>query len=132
MSVDLGRGLIMQNQVGLASGCAGYGFELEQLIDINSIGALFTKGTTRQPRSGNPPPRVAETPGGMLNSIGLQNPGVEWVREQYAAQFTRWRCPVVVNVCWHEGQMCSPGTTRLRASSSSFFSVVVNRPMVLR
>jgi dihydroorotate dehydrogenase (NAD+) catalytic subunit len=98
LTVDLGRGLVLPNPVGLASGTAGYGFELAQLIDIDRAGALYTKGTTRHPRSGNPPPRVAETDGGMLNSIGLQNPGVEWVREQYAPRFTAWRMPVIVNI----------------------------------
>lgn len=97
-TVELGRGLVLANAVGLASGTAGYGFELEQLIDLQRAGALYTKGTTRLPRAGNPPPRVAETPGGMLNSIGLQNPGVDWVREHYAPIYARWRLPVIVNV----------------------------------
>ena len=98
LSVDLGRGLVLPNPVGLASGTAGYGFELAQLIDLDRLGALYTKGTTRLPRSGNPPPRVAETPGGMLNSIGLQNPGIEWVREHYAPRFAAWSVPVIVNI----------------------------------
>lgn len=98
LTVDLGRGLVLPNPVGLASGTAGYGFELAQLIDIDRAGALYTKGTTIRPRSGNPPPRIAETDGGMLNSIGLQNPGVEWVREHYAPRFTVWRVPVIVNI----------------------------------
>ena len=97
-SVDLGRGLVLPNPVGLASGTAGYGFELEQLIGIQSCGALYTKGTTRLPRAGNAPPRVAEVAGGMLNSIGLQNPGVLWVREHYAPRYAGWRVPVIVNV----------------------------------
>ena len=97
-AVDLGRGLVLPNPVGLASGTAGYGFELEQLIDIQRCGALYTKGTTRLPRAGNAPPRVAEVAGGMLNSIGLQNPGVQWVREHYAPRYAEWRVPVVVNV----------------------------------
>ena len=96
--VDLGRGLVLPNPVGLASGTAGYGFELEQLIDLQRCGALYTKGTTRLPRAGNAPPRVAEVAGGMLNSIGLQNPGVRWVREHYAPRYAEWRVPVVVNV----------------------------------
>ena len=98
LRVDLGRGLVLPNPVGLASGTAGYGFELRQLIDLDRLGALFTKGTTLRPRDGNPPPRVAEVRGGMLNSIGLHNPGVEHVAAVYAAEFTRWRVPVVVNV----------------------------------
>lgn len=97
-ALDLGRGLVLPNQVGLASGTAGYGFELEQLIDLQRAGALYTKGTTPLPRAGNAPPRVAETAGGMLNSIGLQNPGVDWVREHYAPVYARWRIPVIVNV----------------------------------
>ena len=96
--VDLGRGLVLPNPVGLASGTAGYGFELEQLIDIQRCGALYTKGTTRLPRAGNAPPRVAEVAGGMLNSIGLQNPGVRCVRDHYAPRYAEWRVPVVVNV----------------------------------
>ncbi len=98
LPVDLGRGLILPNPVGLASGTAGYGFELRRLIDLDRLGALFTKGTTRLPRAGNAPPRVAETTGGLLNSIGLQNPGVDWVAEHYAPQFAEWRIPVIVNI----------------------------------
>jgi len=96
--VDLGRGLVVQNAVGLASGTAGYGFEIGQLMDLNTVGALYTKGTTPQPRPGNRPPRVAETDGGMLNSIGLQNPGIDRVVDEYAPVFASWRCAVVVNV----------------------------------
>ena len=98
LPVDLGRGLVLPNPVGLASGTAGYGFELRRLMDIDRLGALYTKGTTRLPRAGNAPPRVAETIGGMLNSIGLQNPGVDWVAEHYAPQFAEWLVPVIVNV----------------------------------
>jgi dihydroorotate dehydrogenase (NAD+) catalytic subunit len=98
LRVDLGRGLVLPNPVGVASGTFGYGFEFEQLTDIQRLGAIYTKGTTPQPRDGNPPPRVAETAGGMLNSIGLQNPGVEAVARSYAPQFAQWRVPVVVNV----------------------------------
>jgi dihydroorotate dehydrogenase (NAD+) catalytic subunit len=98
LSVDLGRGLRLTNPVGLASGTAGFGFELAGLIDLDAVGALFTKGTTRLPRTGNAPPRVAETTAGMLNSIGLQNPGVEHVASEYAPQFARWGCAVIANI----------------------------------
>jgi dihydroorotate dehydrogenase (NAD+) catalytic subunit len=104
MAVDLGRGLVLPNPVGLASGTAGYGFELMQLIALQRLGALYTKGTTRRPRAGNPPPRVAETAAGMLNSIGLQNPGVEWVREHYAPVYARWQTPVIVNVAGEDAE----------------------------
>ncbi len=98
LSVDLGRGLRLRNPVGLASGTAGFGFELCQLIDLDRVGALYTKGTTLLPRAGNAPPRVAETTAGMLNSIGLQNPGVEHVASEYAPRFAAWACTVIVNV----------------------------------
>jgi dihydroorotate dehydrogenase (NAD+) catalytic subunit len=98
MSVDLGRGLVLANPVGLASGTAGFGFELGELIDLDRVGALYTKGTTRFARPGNAPPRVAETAGGMLNSIGLQNPGVEHVAREYAPRFAHWRCAVIANI----------------------------------
>src|SRR5450631_4757313 len=97
-AVDLGRGLILPNPVGLASGTAGYGFELDQLIDINRVGALFTKGTTVRARQGNPPPRIAETGGGLLNSIGLQNPGVDFVATDYAPRWKDWTIRVIVNI----------------------------------
>jgi dihydroorotate dehydrogenase (NAD+) catalytic subunit len=98
LRVDLGRGCVLPNPVGVASGTFGYGFEFEQLTDIQRLGAVYTKGTTPLPREGNPPPRVAETAGGMLNSIGLQNPGVEVVARDYAPRFAQWRVPVIVNV----------------------------------
>ncbi len=97
-AVDLGRGLVLSNPVGLASGTAGYGFELEQLIDVNRLGALYTKGTTVAMREGNPPPRVAETGAGMLNSIGLQNPGVEVVATEYAPRWRGWSVRIIVNI----------------------------------
>ncbi len=98
LTVDLGRGLRLANPVGLASGTAGFGLELSELIDLDRVGALYTKGTTRLPRAGNPPPRIAETDAGMLNSIGLQNPGVEHVAREYSGHFARLRCAVIVNV----------------------------------
>ncbi|MDQ6856256.1 MAG: dihydroorotate dehydrogenase [Candidatus Dormibacteraeota bacterium] len=98
LSVDLGRGLRWANPIGLASGTAGFGFELAELIDLDRVGALFTKGITRLARAGNAPPRVAETAGGMLNSIGLQNPGVEHVAREYAPRFAQRRCAIVANV----------------------------------
>jgi dihydroorotate dehydrogenase (NAD+) catalytic subunit len=97
-AVHLGRGLTLPNPVGLASGTAGYGFELAQLIGIDRLGALYTKGTTVAPRGGNPPPRVAETSGGMLNSIGLQNPGIDVVANDYAPLWRAWTIPVIVNL----------------------------------
>lgn len=77
LSVDLGRGLLLPNPVMTASGTFGYGEEASQYFDISKLGAVVVKGISESPRQGNPPPRVVETPSGMLNSIGLQNVGVE-------------------------------------------------------
>jgi dihydroorotate dehydrogenase (NAD+) catalytic subunit len=96
--VDLGRGLVLANPVGVASGTFGFGFEAEAMAGIAHLGAIFSKGTTALPREGNRPPRIAETAAGMLNSIGLQNPGVEVVARDYAPRWAGWPVPVLVNV----------------------------------
>ncbi|HET7169195.1 MAG TPA: dihydroorotate dehydrogenase [Candidatus Limnocylindrales bacterium] len=98
LSVDLGRGLVLPNPILVASGTFGYGIEYGDVVDVDRLGAICCKGTTLHPRVGNPTPRVTETPGGMLNSIGLQNPGVDAVVQKYAAAWAGWRVPVIVNV----------------------------------
>ena len=82
----------------VASGTFGYGVEYGEVVDVQRLGAICCKGTTLRPRAGNPPPRVTETPGGMLNSIGLQNPGVDAVIEKYGPIWAGWQVPVIVNV----------------------------------
>jgi dihydroorotate dehydrogenase (NAD+) catalytic subunit len=100
LSVDLApeRGLVLANPIMVASGTFGYGVEYGDVVDVQRIGAICCKGTTLRPRVGNPPPRVTETPGGMLNSIGLQNPGVDAVIEKYGPIWQGWQVPVIVNV----------------------------------
>jgi dihydroorotate dehydrogenase (NAD+) catalytic subunit len=97
LTVDLGRGLRLRSPVIVASGTFGYGFDAPQ-VDRAVLGAIVTKGTTLRPREGNPPIRIAETPSGMLNAIGLQNPGVDHVARVYAPQWATWDLPVIVNV----------------------------------
>ena len=72
-------GILIDNPVIPASGTFGYGYEFAELYDINCLGTFSFKGTTKEPRFGNETPRIAETPSGMLNAVGLQNPGVEKV-----------------------------------------------------
>ena len=98
LAVDLGRGLRLPNPILVASGTFGYGIEYGNVVDVDRLGGICCKGTTLKARIGNPPPRVTETPGGMLNSIGLQNPGVDAVVKKYAHVWTTWRTPVLVNV----------------------------------
>jgi dihydroorotate dehydrogenase (NAD+) catalytic subunit len=97
LTVDLGRGLRLRSPVLVASGTFGYGFDAPQL-DRTVLGAIVTKGTTLRPREGNAPNRIAETPSGMLNAIGLQNPGVDHVARVYAPVWASWNVPVIVNV----------------------------------
>jgi dihydroorotate dehydrogenase (NAD+) catalytic subunit len=81
-----------------ASGTFGYGTEYSHLFDIQKLGAIVCKGTTLEPRDGNPQPRLAETACGVLNSIGLQNIGVEALIKQKAPIWANWRVPVMVNI----------------------------------
>src|SRR6266851_8636790 len=97
LTVELGRGLRLRSPVLVASGTFGYGFDAPQ-VDRGILGAIVTKGTTLRPREGNAPIRIAETPSGMLNAIGLQNPGVDHVAHVYAPQWATWDLPIMVNV----------------------------------
>jgi dihydroorotate dehydrogenase (NAD+) catalytic subunit len=97
LSVRIG-GLVMPKPVGLASGTIGYGSEYDELVDMDSLGALYTKAVTLEPRPGNLAPRIVETPSGMLNSIGLANPGIDSFIEDKLPSLRALRCAVVVNV----------------------------------
>lgn len=92
------RGLALRNPVMTASGTFGYGTEYAQLADIQRLGAIVCKGTTLEPREGNPQPRLHETPAGLLNSIGLQNVGVRGVILEKAPIWASWQVPVLVNI----------------------------------
>jgi len=91
-------GLLLANPVMTASGTFGYGTENSHLFDVQQLGAIVCKGTTLEPRDGNPQPRLAETAGGMLNSIGLQNIGVNALIKEKAPVWAGWRVPVIVNI----------------------------------
>ena len=98
LSVNL-CGIELDNPVIPASGTFGYGHEFAALYDINCLGTFSMKGTTRQPRFGNPTPRIAEAPAGMLNAVGLQNPGVDAVISQELPKLAKvFHKPVIANV----------------------------------
>ena len=98
LSVDL-CGLHLENPVIPASGCFGYGKEFAEYYDINILGSFSFKGTTLSPRFGNPTPRIAEAPDGMLNAVGLQNPGVERVIAHELPEMKAYfHKPVIANV----------------------------------
>lgn len=97
LSVEI-AGLTLQNPIMSASGTFGYGMEYEPYLDLSKLGAIVTKAVTLEAREGNPPPRVRETPAGMLNAIGLQNPGAEaFIREKLPA-LREFGVPVIVNI----------------------------------
>jgi len=98
LSIELLPGIKLKNPVIAASGTAGYGDEPNRLYDVADLGAFICKGTTLLPRAGNPQPRIMETENGLLNAIGLQNPGVEYVIEHHAPLWTKWPTPVFVNI----------------------------------
>ena len=102
LTVDLApsnpRELVLRNPVIAASGCFGYGNEYATIVDIQRLGAFVSKGITPRPRSGNSMPRITETPAGMLNAIGLQNPGIHGFIRKYPRQWERWQVPAIVNI----------------------------------
>lgn len=92
-------GIKMKNPVTVASGTFGYGREYSDFFDLSKLGGIITKGTSLKPRSGNKPPRVCETASGMLNSIGLQNPGVEYFAEYDLPFLKNFDTAIIVNAC---------------------------------
>jgi len=107
------RGLLLKNPVMTASGTFGYGTEYGELVDIQRLGAIVCKGTTLAPREGNPQPRLVETPSGLLNSIGLQNIGVEALVREKAALWASWQVPVIVNIAGESVEEYSAVAARL-------------------
>ena len=92
-------GIELDNPIIPASGTFGFGYEFAELYDINCLGTFSFKGTTKEPRFGNPTPRIAECPGGMINAVGLQNPGVDAVIEHELPRLKRcFHKPVMANV----------------------------------
>ncbi len=97
MTVEV-AGIKMRNPVMTASGTFGYGAEFADYLNLESIGAMITKGLSLKPKAGNPTPRIVETPGGMLNAIGLQNVGVDAFIAQKLPYLAKVDTPVIVNV----------------------------------
>jgi len=102
LSVELAphsqRGLLLKNPVMTASGTVEYGIEYAKMVDIQRLGAIVCKGTTLVPRPGNPQPRLAETASGLLNSVGLQNIGIDVLIKEKAPTWATWSVPVIVNI----------------------------------
>ncbi|MEX3621182.1 dihydroorotate dehydrogenase [Viridibacillus arvi] len=95
-------GLTLKNPIIPASGCFGFGQEYAQLYDLSKLGAIMIKATTLETRTGNPTPRVAETAAGMLNAIGLQNPGLEHILAHELPWLEKYDVPIIANVAGTE------------------------------
>lgn len=91
-------GIKMKSPVMVASGTFGSGKDYEDFINLNEIGALIVKSITLKPREGNPPPRICETPAGMLNTIGLQNPGIDAFIKEDLPYLAKFKVPVIINI----------------------------------
>lgn len=100
MTTQIG-GMSMKNPLITASGTCGYGREMAELFDLSLLGGISVKGTTLEPRQGNKPPRIAETPSGMLNSVGLQNPGLEMVIRRELPFLSQYDTAVILNIAGH-------------------------------
>ncbi|MHC2994942.1 MAG: dihydroorotate dehydrogenase [Candidatus Atribacteria bacterium] len=97
VEVEVGR-IRMKNPVMTASGTFGYGEEFSPFIDLDKLGAMVLKGITLKPKMGNPPPRIIETPSGMLNAIGLQNVGLEILIKEKLPYLQKYNTPVIINI----------------------------------
>lgn len=98
LTTHIGEHLVFKNPVMTASGTFGYGLEYADLMDISRLGAIIVKGTTAEPRQGNPYPRMAETPAGMLNAVGLQNRGVDYFVDKIYPAIRSIDTAMIVNV----------------------------------
>jgi dihydroorotate dehydrogenase (NAD+) catalytic subunit len=98
LGVRIAHGLDLANPVIGASGTWGYGDETADIADFQKLGAIICKGTTLKPRDGNPQPRIIEVTAGILNSVGLENIGVEALISEKAPAWAKWRVPVIVNI----------------------------------
>lgn len=98
LSIDLGKGFKIANPVLTASGTFGYGDEVSEVVDVNRFGGIVTKSLSLEPRIGNPPPRIVETPSGMINSIGLANIGLEAFLREKAPYLSQLSCKVIINI----------------------------------
>ncbi len=125
-------GVRLSSPVIPASGTFGFGYEFAELYNLNTLGSISIKGTTREARFGNPTPRIAETPAGMLNAVGLQNPGV---REVIARELPRlrevYRGPIMANVCgFSPEEYATVAAAFDRAEGVAFLEVNISCPNV--
>ncbi len=129
LSVTIGS-LQLRNPVLTASGTFGYGLEFAPYGDLSQLGAVVVKGTTLEPRAGNPPQRVVETSAGMLNSIGLENPGVEYFLEHYLPKLQEQQVTTIVNMSGNTVEEYCRLTERLQQPGIAALELNISCPNV--
>ena len=123
-------GVKLKNPVMVSSGTFGSGEEYEEFFDLNRLGALVTKGVSLIPWSGNKTPRIAETDSGMLNAIGLQNPGIDVFLERDMPRLKELETVVIVNVCGHSEDEYLAVTDRLSDTAADMLEINISCPNV--
>lgn len=123
-------GLNFKNPVITASGTFGSGMEFSEFADLNRLGGVTTKGVAITPWAGNPTPRIAETYGGMINAIGLQNPGMDIFLKRDLPFLEKFDTNVIVNVCGHSEEEYLKAVERLNDSSADMLEINISCPNV--
>lgn len=129
MKVDL-CGVTLNNPVMTASGTFGSGAEYSEFVDLNKLGAVVTKGVANVPWQGNPTPRVAEVYGGMLNAVGLQNPGIDVFCKRDIPFLKKYDTKIIVNVCGHSMEEYIAVVERLRDEPVDLLEINISCPNV--
>lgn len=131
MSTRLG-GIELKNPVLLASGTFAYAEEISQWVDLNRVGGLITKTITLKPRAGNPPPRLAETPCGLLNAIGLENPGIEGFLKSKLPFLLRFKVPIIVSIAGEDKQEYVELARKLQREGVAGLELNISCPNIAR
>lgn len=129
LNVDL-AGISLKNPVMTASGTFGSGEEFSEFVDLNCLGAVVTKGVANVPWEGNPTPRIAETYGGMLNAIGLQNPGIDVFIQRDIPFLKKYDTKIIVNVCGRTAADYCEVVERLSDQPIDFLEINISCPNV--
>ena len=123
-------GVTLKNPVTVASGTFGSGMEFADFVDLNKLGAVTTTGVANVPWRGSPTPRVAETYGGMMNAIGLQNPGIDTFIERDLEFLKNYDTKIIVNVCGHSTEEYLEVVERLRDTNADLLEINISCPNV--
>lgn len=129
MKVNI-AGVVLNNPVITASGTYGFGREYGELYSLDELGAICVKGLTLKPREGNPPPRIAETYGGILNSVGLQNPGVDMFIKAEIPMLKQYKCKIIANMAGSTVEEYCEMAERLSDSEVDMLEMNISCPNV--